>query len=225
MKYRDLNIQTQREAPNNARTEGFSFLVRAGYLTRENAPTQWGQHTLQHLRNLSRDPSFLSILALPTIGNEDAIFFPIASGWVEVIHCTNCKYTDRLELARFAKPAGTEHALPLPVEKVSTPECHTIEALANFLGIPKEKTAKALMYTRVADNQFVFVVVRGDMQLSEAKLKAHVGDVRPATAEEIERSGAAAGYASPIGLKDTLIVVDDLIPQSQDLVAGANEAG
>ena len=81
------------------------------------------------------------------------------------------------------------------------------------------------MYTRLSDNQFIFVVVRGDMQLSEAKLKQHVGEVRPATTEEIERSGAAAGYASPIGLKDALIVVDDLIPQSQNLVAGANEAG
>jgi prolyl-tRNA synthetase len=63
------------------------------------------------------------------------------------------------------------------------------------------------------------------MQLSEAKLKQYIGDLRLATAEEIERSGAAAGYASPIGLRDALIVVDDLIPQSQNLVAGANEEG
>jgi prolyl-tRNA synthetase len=62
------------------------------------------------------------------------------------------------------------------------------------------------------------------MQISEAKLKAQVGDVRPATAEEIQRSGAVAGYASPIGLQDAVIVIDDLIPQSQNLVAGANEA-
>ena len=83
-----------------------------------------------------------------------------------------------------------------------TPDCHTIEALADFLGMPKEKTAKALMYTRPNDSKFIFVVVRGDMQLSEAKLKKQVGDVRATTVEEIERSGAAAGYASPIGLKE-----------------------
>jgi prolyl-tRNA synthetase len=111
------------------------------------------------------------------------------------------------------------------MEKVSTPDCNTIESLANFLDVPKEKTAKALMYTRARDNQFIFVVVRGDMQLSEAKLKVQAGDVRAATYEEIEKSGAAAGYASAIGLKEALIVVDDLIPQSQNLVAGANEAG
>lgn len=224
MKYRDLNIQTQREAPNNARTEGFSFLVRAGYMTRENVPTQLGEYTLNHFQNLSNDASFLSQLSLPTIRNDDEIFFPIASGSVDVAYCANCKYIESLALARFAKtPLPKEDELPL--EKVLTPDCHTIEALAAFLGVPKEKTAKALMYTRVADNQFIFVVVRGDMQLSEAKLKQLDGEVRAATAEEIERSGAAAGYASPIGLKNSLIVVDDLIPQSQNLVAGANETG
>ncbi len=224
MKYRDLNIQTQREAPNNARTEGFSFLVRAGYLTRENVPTQLGEYTLNHLRNLSSDPSFLEALALSIMSNNDETFFPISFGPIEVAHCPNCKYTERLELAQFAKnPSPKEDALPL--EKILTPDCHTIEALANFLNIPKEKTAKALMYTRTADGKFVFVVIRGDMQLSEAKLKTHVGDVRPATAEEIQSVGAAAGYASPIGLKDALIIVDDLIPQSQNLVAGANESG
>jgi prolyl-tRNA synthetase len=224
MKYRDLNIQTQREAPNNARTEGFSFLVRAGYLTRENIPTPLGEFTLNHMRNLSNEPSFPSQLSLSTIGNNNEIFFPISSGPVDVAHCPQCNYTERLELARFAKTASPQEE-EFPLEKVLTPDCHTIEALANFLNIPKEKTAKALMYTRLGDNRFIFVVVRGDMQLSEAKLKQHVGDVRPATAEEIERSGAAAGYASPIGLKEALIVVDDLIPRFHNLVAGANESG
>jgi prolyl-tRNA synthetase len=225
MKYRDLNIQTQREAPNNARTEGFAFLVRAGYLTRENIPTQLGEYALDHLRQLSRDPSFLDKLSIPTIRSEEKTFFPIASGSIEIAHCPNCKYTERLELAQFTKHVGVSHDSLLPLEKISTPDCHTIEALANLLGIPKEKTAKALMYTRVADGKFVFVVVRGDMQLSEAKLRRYVGEVRLATVDEVARSGAAAGYASPIGLRDALIVVDDLIPQSPNLVAGANEAG
>src|SRR6185503_9895890 len=155
MKYRDLNIQNQREAPNNARTEGFSFLVRAGYLTRENTSTQLGEFTLDHFRKLFGEPSILPQLSLPTIGNDNEIFFPIASGPIEVAHCPNCEYTERLELARFAKtPLPKENELPL--EKVLTPDCHTIEALANFLGVPKEKTAKALMYTRLSDNRFIF---------------------------------------------------------------------
>jgi prolyl-tRNA synthetase len=224
MKYRELNIQTQREAPNNARTEGFAFLVRAGYLTRENQPTQLGHYAIDHLRNLSTNPSFLSQLSLETLSSENEIFFLIASGSIEVAHCPECKYTERLELAQFQKVVEASEPL-LRLEKISTPDCHTIEALAAFLNIPKENTAKALMFTRPADNRFIFVVVRGDMQLSEAKLKQHVGEVRPATTEEIETSGAAPGYASPIALKDALVVVDDLIPLSQNLVAGANETG
>ena len=224
MKYRDLQIQTQREAPNNARTQGFAFLVRAGYLTRENTPTQFGEFALKHLSELSSDPLFLSRLALPILGNDRETFFPISSGDIEIVHCPSCKYTERLELARFAKPAGTNEP-PLPIEKVLTPECNTIESLANYLGLPKEKTAKALMFTRTNDGKFVFVIVRGDMQLSEAKLTAQVGQVRTATAEEIISAGATPGYASAIGLKEALVVVDDLIPQSSNLVAGANEAG
>ena len=224
MKYRDLSIQTQREAPNNARTEGFAFLVRAGYMTRENIPTQLGQFSLDHLRSLSHLPSFFKSIALPVLDNAEETFLPIVSGPIEIVHCPNCKYTQRLELAQFARTSLSVEDV-LPIEKVLTPNCHTIEALADFLGIPKTKTAKALMYTRLSDNQFIFVVVRGDMQLSEAKLKHHVGEVRAASLVEIEASGAAAGYASPIGLKDALIVVDEAIPLSQNLVAGANEAG
>lgn len=219
MKYRELDIQTQREAPNNARTEGFAFLVRAGYLTRENLPTRLGETALGHLRSIPHEE-----LPLETIGNEKQKFFPIPTGNIEVVHCPSCKYTERLELARFKKTAPP-HEEQLPLEKVATPDCNTIESLANFLGVPKEKTAKALMYTRVSDGRFVFAVVRGDMQLSEAKLKAQVGDVRAAMEEEIVGAGAAPGYASAVGLKEALVVVDNLIPESRNLVAGANEAG
>src|SRR5258706_2223694 len=224
MKYRDLQIQTQRQAPNNARMEGFSFLVRAGYLTRENVLTQSGEAALNHLRDISNDTAFISQLSLSILGNENETFFAIASGSVEVAHCASCKYTERLELARFGKIALPPEE-QLSLEKILTPDCNTIESLAKFLNIPKEQTAKALMYTRISDGKFIFAVVRGDMQASEAKLKAQVGDVRAATAEEIVSVGAAAGYASAIGLKEALIVVDDLIPQSQNLVAGANETG
>jgi len=224
MKYKDLNIQTQREFPNNARTVGFGWLVRAGYLTRENKILPLGELAISRLKNLSTDPFFFSLFTFPFFQNEHETFFPLEAGSVEVIQCPACGYAERLELTQVKKtPFSTES--PLPLEKVLTPDCPTIESLANFLNLPKEKTAKAVMFTRLSDNRFVFVVVRGDMQMSEAKLKNLVGDVRAATAEEISAAGAAAGYASPIGLKSGLVVVDDLIPQSPNLAAGANEAG
>ncbi len=224
MKYHDLNIQTQREFPNNARTPGFGWLVRAGYITRENEILPLGKQAIDKLNDLSKNPAFFSLLSLPIISNETETCFPLSTGTIEIIYCSSCNYTERKELAQFKKTPFLQEEL-LPIEKVSTPDCNTIEALANFLNIPKEKTAKALMYTRTSDNQFVFVVLRGDMTLSETKLKNRIGEVRLATAEEITNAGAAAGYASPVELKNALIVVDDLIPQSPNLAAGANEAG
>jgi len=224
MKYTDLKIQTQREAPNNARTEGFSFLVRAGYLTRENEMQPIGQQTISRLQDLLNDPSLLFQLSLPLLINDHETFFPLPTGDVEIAHCESCKYTERLELAQFKKKALPREE-ELPLEKVLTPDCNTIESLANFLGVPKEKTAKALMYTRLSDGQFVFIVVRGDMQLSEAKLRNLVGEVKLADAESVRRAGAEAGFASPIGLTNALIIVDELIPKSKNLVAGANDAG
>jgi prolyl-tRNA synthetase len=226
MKYQDLHIQTQREFPNNARTQGFGWLARAGYLTRENEILPLGQQAISRLQELSANPSFFQLLTLPVISNEHETFFPLSTGEMEIVHCASCKYTERIELAQIKKTPFSKEE-PLPTEKVLTPDCPTIEALATFLNLPKEKTAKAVMFTRLSDGKFVFVVVRGDMQMSEAKLKNIVGDIRAATVEEITKAGAAAGYASPVGLnaKRALIIVDNLIPQSPNLAAGANETG
>ncbi|MDP1847805.1 MAG: hypothetical protein Q8K79_08440, partial [Solirubrobacteraceae bacterium] len=62
MKYQELHIQTQREFPNNARTQGFGWLVRAGYMTRENKLLPLGQQMISRLQKLSSDPSFFSLL-------------------------------------------------------------------------------------------------------------------------------------------------------------------
>ncbi len=224
MKYQQLNVQTQREFPNNARTQGFGWLVRAGYVTRENEILPLGHQAISQLEKLSSDPSFFFHLSLSLLHNDHETFFPISAGDVEVIHCEACKYTERRELAQFKKTPFSQET-DLPIEKVLTPDCPTIESLASFLNIPKERTAKALMYTRTEDSQFVFVVVRGDMQLSEAKLINAIGEIILADAESIRRSGAEAGFASPIGLMNALVVVDDLIPHSPNLTAGANETG
>jgi len=226
MRYTELSIQTQRDAPNNARTEGFAFLVRGSYLTRDNQPTPLGEKALENLEKLSSDlgDEFFPKLNLPLLSNEEETFFPLKTGAMEIIHCSSCGYTARSEFARFAKNV-TSNEDPLPVEKVETPHCNTIEDLANYLKLPKEKTAKALLYTRQSDGKLIFAVVRGDMQLSEAKLREQVGEIKMADYYAMEAAGAVPGYAAPIDLKDTLIIVDDLIPDSPNLVTGANDEG
>lgn len=146
--------------------------------------------------------------------------------------CDDCGYAANRHIARFRKPKPEKEEL-LPAEKIETPEMTTIEELADFLGVPKSRTAKAVfMIATIPEGteeheKFVFAIVRGDMNLNEIKLANTVKakELRPATDEEIRAVGAVPGYASPIAVKDALVVVDDLIPDSPNLVAGANEEG
>ncbi len=162
-----------------------------------------------------------------------------------LVICDQCGYIANRQIAQFQKPApvGGE---ALPLEKVLTPNCKTIEDLANFLGVTKAQTAKAVFMTATfveetkegpKDYQrLVFAIVRGDMELNETKLANALKskDLRPAHEAEIKSVGAPAGYASPVGLDfsqnkgalgGVIVIVDDLIPASANLVAGANDDG
>jgi prolyl-tRNA synthetase len=146
--------------------------------------------------------------------------------------CDACGFSANRQIATFRKVLPAKEEL-LPVEKVHTPDCKTIEELANFLGVPKSKTAKAVFMmatiseSETSSERFVFAIVRGDMEVNETKLANAVKarSLRPATEDEIRQVGAVPGYASPVGLKNAWVVVDDAVPESPNLVAGANEEG
>jgi prolyl-tRNA synthetase len=158
-----------------------------------------------------------------------------------LILCDGCGYAANRQVAVIQKQALPSED-PQSFVKVATPECKSIEALASYLQVPQEKTAKAVFLIaeipgiaagQPSQEKFIFAVIRGDMEVNETKLanaiKARA--LRPATEAEIRQVGAEPGYASPVGLpsmgkeRSYLVVVDDLIPQSPNLVAGANEAG
>ncbi len=145
-----------------------------------------------------------------------------------ILICDHCGYTANRQVARFRKPAA-EAEERRPVEKVSTPGANTIESLTRSLEIPESRTAKAvfLVATFESEERFVLAVVRGDMDLNETKLANVVGadGLRPAREEEIRASGAEPGYGSPVGLEGVLVVADEAVASSPNLVAGANEEG
>ncbi len=155
-----------------------------------------------------------------------------AMGEDTLILCDNCGYAANRQIATFRKPMPQEEQAK-PVEKVATPNVTTIEQLTRFLGIEASRTAKAVfMVATVSEGiesveRFVFAVVRGDMDLNETKLANAVkaNELRPAREEEIRGIGAEPGYGSPVGVTDALVVVDDAVAGSPNLVAGANEAG
>ena len=156
-----------------------------------------------------------------------AVSLAPAVGGEKGLRCPQCGYRALQPWARRAKPCP-ETEPPQPLTPVETPAANTIRALADFLQIPESRTAKAVFLQTVeAAPRLVFAVVRGDMQVSAPKLARLLGVERlqPATEEAIRTAGAVPGYASPIGTAGALVVVDDLIPCSPNLVAGANREG
>ncbi len=165
-----------------------------------------------------------------TMAHELMYLTPV--GEDTLLICDGCGYMANRQVARIRKPTPEEEE-PAELETVETPGVTTIRDLAEYLDVPREKTAKAVFMVatvREGDEdveKLVFAIVRGDMEVNEAKLANAVRarELRPARDEEIRAAGAVPGYASPIALEDALVVVDDLIPYCRNLVAGANQEG
>jgi prolyl-tRNA synthetase len=147
---------------------------------------------------------------------------PTESGEDTVISCPKCGYTANAEKAVFNKGA-TKSDPPAAIEEVATPGRKTIEELEAFLKISARQTLKAVFY--MADNKFVFVVIRGDLLVNEIKLKnaLHCQELRLATDAEVKEQGIVAGSASPVGLKGIMVVADDSVNSGTNFIAGGNK--
>ncbi len=144
------------------------------------------------------------------------------SGEDEIISCSKCDYSANMEKAVSIKTANPKEEL-LPIEEVSTPGLKSIDEVATFLGIKPNQTLKAVFY--VADGAVIFVVIRGDLDVNEIKLKnvLKCSDLHMAGEDEVNAAGLVAGYASPMDIKGVKIVGDDSIKLGVNLVAGANK--
>ena len=140
--------------------------------------------------------------------------------------CTECDFAANLEKAevKYAEKEVSDAQCP-SLEKVLTPNKHTVEEVAEFLGVPREKIVKTLLYD--ADGQAVAVLVRGDRELNEIKLKNLLGvlELKLASFDQVEKwSGAPVGFAGPVGLNVEAIYADQELRFDTDYVIGANEA-
>jgi prolyl-tRNA synthetase len=143
-----------------------------------------------------------------------------------LVLCEVCGYAANRQIARIPRPDPAPEAA-LPLEEVATPGTTTIASLAAFLDIATSRTAKAAFFVS-GDGRLVTAIVRGDHEVNETKLSNAVAattGIRPATVDEIKAAGMEPGYGSPIGARDTVVVVDELVARSPNLVAGANREG
>ncbi|MBO4317285.1 MAG: proline--tRNA ligase [Mailhella sp.] len=149
---------------------------------------------------------------------EDTI--AACTGWPECTFAANverCPVPDR----GIDVPADCPEA-----EEVPTPDKHTCEEVAEYLGIPLEAVLKTLLF--IADGEPVAVLLRGDRDLNEVKLKNYLDadEIFFAAPEKVtEMTGAPVGFAGPMGLKGVLkILADSELRGMTELVCGANKA-
>ena len=141
-----------------------------------------------------------------------------------IMSCPHCGYLANLDVATGRIEGFAEG--PQALEQVKTPGQQTIEGVANYLKVPTRKVAKVVFYDRDDSDRLVLAVVRGDIEINEAKL-ARIIRREPVLAEHdrITSFGAVPGFASLLDVNPDRcrIVVDHSVAGSNNLVCGANK--
>ncbi len=235
--YRDMPLmvyQVQTKFRDEARARG--GLMRVREFTMKDAysfDTDW--EALDASYTAARD-AYVRILercSVPAVavqadsgaigGKESEEFiYLFDAGEDTALFCNKCGYAANEEKADHKKQELPPED-PLPLEEVATPGQKTIDELVAFLGVPNTRTLKAVFYE--ADGAPVFVAIRGDLEVNEAKLRNALKATELALLDEggVRKHGLVAGSASPVGLIGVKIVADDTALSSANLVAGANK--
>lgn len=165
------------------------------------------------------------------IGGSNSHEFTALSdvGESEIAYCTECSMAATTERAQVVDaPASSDEMLAM--EEVYTPDTKTIEDVANYLGLTKDKTIKALLFVTYdnegKENGHVAAFIRGDRDLNMIKLINALGIPEHAIAFADENSmgaatGCVGGFTGPTGLHDCTIVVDRELVEQRNLCAGA----
>ena len=147
------------------------------------------------------------------------------TGEDQLINCVKCDYAANLERAEVCGAdnplvSGTDTLEPL--EEVSTPNIRTVEEVISFLSISADQLIKTLIL--VADEEAIAVLIRGDHELNEAKLKNFLNaqSVELASPDLVaQTTDAPMGFAGPVGLK-VKMVADNAIRGMKNFVTGGN---
>lgn len=162
-------------------------------------------------------------------GSGSREFHVIAnSGEDELIFCDSCNYGANVEKA-------TNVVTNLPKEEmkeatlVSTPNVTTIEDLAKFLDVDMKKTVKAMLYKDMVTDKPYMVLVRGDIEVNEVKVKNLIDTIEIAmlTEEEMENLGLFKGFIGPYNIdfkaKGITVIADPSVVELSNQITGGNQ--
>ncbi|GAB6735887.1 proline--tRNA ligase [Streptococcus uberis] len=151
----------------------------------------------------------------------------LISGEDTIAYSSESSYAANLEMASNAFSPTTKVAVAEDLKEVATPDCKTIDQVADFLNISAETTIKTLLF--IADEKPVVALLVGNDQVNDVKLKNYLGAdfLDPATEEEaFQMFGAHFGSLGPVNLPDSVrIIADRNVQNLANAVSGANKDG
>lgn len=159
-----------------------------------------------------------------TIGGSFSHEFMVLADTGEdtLVICTSCKFAANVEKAAVKTVIADDTPL-LDIEKVETPGKRKVDAVCDFLDIEPQQLVKTLVF--LADDKPVAVLVRGDREVEEVKLKNHLGAVEVEMADDkqvYDATGVPTGYLGPVGIQVQL-VVDQEVAAMKNFTVGGNE--
>ncbi len=141
-----------------------------------------------------------------------------------IAYCDECGYAANYEKAECVVDAKPSVEGDFDIDKIYTPNAHTIEELVNFLGVEPYNFAKTIIYK--ADDKYIAAMVRGDREINEVKLKNLVGcidDLELAEPFAVRQlTNAEVGFAGPVGL-EIPVYADKEVETMKNFIVGANE--
>ena len=158
-----------------------------------------------------------------SISHEFMLLTPV--GEDSIVLCDSCDYRANMEAAENISDIARD-AESAALEKVYTPNVHTIEDVCNFFGDETKNSCKAVVYQQNVDDKYVVLFIRGDLEVNETKLVNFLGEQVHA-AVITEECGLNAGYIGPVNLKvngDAVVLYDKSLEGRNNLSCGANEA-
>ena len=158
-----------------------------------------------------------------TVSHEFMI--PCAIGEDRIIMCPACGYAASTEVAKVKETGDTNRKGEVSgnLETVSTPGKSTVQDVCSFLKKDSKDLIKTLIY--IADDSPVAVLIRGDHQANETKIKNALGAKMLELASEKkvkELTGGDIGFSGPVGLS-IKIVGDNSVKVMSGVIVGANE--
>ncbi|MBN2477050.1 MAG: proline--tRNA ligase [Pirellulales bacterium] len=151
---------------------------------------------------------------------------PADNGEDTLLHCAQCGYAANQERAEIGTLDATRPDVPLADRsKVDTPDCTTIEQVSSFLKCRPQDLIKTLIY--VADGNPIAVLIRGDHEANEGKIRRAVGarSIELADPDVIVKvTGAPVGFAGPVGMAEKIpLWADRDVQRTVNAVVGANQ--